>query len=178
MARATGEDPAAGLPDEMVPPEAVELGLFDPSPASLPTDGAHRARAARRGGGARGVPDITNSQGATYGSGEDAVVLANTLGFLGGYRTSSVSLSVVPVAERDGQMQRDYWYTAGRGLGDLEAPEEVGRIAAERTLRRLGSRQVATCEVPVVFDPETADELLGTSSARSPATPCSATPPS
>jgi PmbA protein len=28
-------------------------------------------------------------------------------------------------------------------------------------LRRLGSRQVATCEVPVVFDPDTAEELLG-----------------
>ena len=73
-----------------------------------------------------------------------------------------MSLSVVPVAERDGQMERDYWYTTGRGLGDLLAPEEVGRIAAERTLRRLGARKVPTCEVPVVFDPETAAELLGT----------------
>jgi len=58
-------------------------------------------------------------------------------------------------------MQRDYWYTAGRGLGDLITPEEVGRVAAERTLRRLGARKVATCEVPIVFDPETAAELLG-----------------
>jgi PmbA protein len=59
-------------------------------------------------------------------------------------------------------MQRDYWYTAGRGLPDLLLPEEVGRIAAERTLRRLGARKVATCEAPVVFDPETAAELMGT----------------
>jgi PmbA protein len=66
------------------------------------------------------------------------------------------------VAERDGQMQRDYWYSAGRGLGDLLPPEEVGRIAAERTLRRLGARKVATCEVPVVFDPETSAQLMGT----------------
>jgi PmbA protein len=90
------------------------------------------------------------------------VVLANTLGFLGGYRTSSVSLSAVPQAERDGQMERDYWYTAGRGLSDLETPEHVGQVAAERTRRRLGARKVPTCEVPVVFDPETAAEILGT----------------
>jgi PmbA protein len=90
------------------------------------------------------------------------VVLANTLGFLGGYRTSSVSLSAVPQADRDGQMERDYWYTAGRGLSDLETPEHVGQVAAERTLRRLGARKVPTCEVPVVFDPETAAEILGT----------------
>jgi len=50
-------------------------------------------------------------------------VLANTLGFLGSYRSSSISLSVVPVAERDGVMERDYWYTVGRGRGDLLAPE-------------------------------------------------------
>jgi PmbA protein len=142
MARATGEDAAAGLPDEMVPAEEVDLGLHDPSPA-LET------------------PGITNSQGATWSSGEGSVVLANTMGFLGGYRTSSVSLSVVPQAERDGQMERDYWYTVGRGLSDLETPEAVGRTAAERTLRRLGARKVPTCRVPVVFDPETAAEILG-----------------
>src|SRR5512139_3076010 len=38
MARATSEDPAAGLPDETVPPEDVDLDLFDPSPRELPTE--------------------------------------------------------------------------------------------------------------------------------------------
>ena len=161
MARVTGEDPAAGLPDELVPAEDVDLGMFDPSPAALPT--AERIERARRAEAAalEASPEITNSQGATYGSGEDTIVLANSRGFSGRYRTSSVSLSVVPVAERDGAMERDYWYTTGRGLADLLPPEEVGREAAARTLRRLGARKAATCEAPVVFDPETAAELLG-----------------
>lgn len=161
MARATGEDPAAGLPDEVVPPEDVDLALFDPSPAELPTD--ERIERARRAEAvALETPGIVNSQGGSWGQGEGRVVLANTLGFSGGYRSSSVSLSVVPQAEKDGLMERDYWYTTGRGLSDLQSPEEVGRIAAERTLRRLGARQVPTAEVPVVFDPDTAAELLGT----------------
>ena len=162
MARVTSEDPAAGLPDEAAPAEELDLGLFDPTPGALPT--AERIERARRAEAAALAvsPEITNSQGASWSQGDDTVVLANTLGFMGRYRASSVSFSVVPVAERDGQMQRDYWYTAGRGLPDLLAPEEVGRIAAERTLRRLGARKVATCEVPVVFDPETAAELMGT----------------
>jgi PmbA protein len=161
MARATGEDPAAGLPDEFVPPDPTDLGVFDPTPGALPTE--QRIEQARRAEAASLTvsPEITNSQGGSYGSDESHVVLANTLGFVGEYRSSTVSLSVVPVAERDGQMERDYWYTSGRGLGDLIAHEEVGRIAAERTLRRLGARKVPTCEVPVVFDPETAAELLG-----------------
>jgi PmbA protein len=161
MARVTGEDPAAGLPDEVAPVDDLELGLFDPSPAALPT--AERIERARRAEAAalEASPEITNSQGGTYASGEDRVVLANSRGFLGAYRASSVSLAVVPVAERGGAMERDYWYTTGRGLGDLLSPEDVGREAAARTLRRLGARKVETREVPVVFDPETAAELLG-----------------
>jgi PmbA protein len=161
MARVTSEDPAAGLPDEMTPAEDLDLGLFDASAGLLPT--AERIERARRAEAAAlaASAEITNSQGASWSSSEDAVVLANTLGFMGGYRSSAVSFSVVPVAERDGQMQRDYWYSAGRGLGDLLEPEDVGRVAAQRTLRRLGARKVATCEVPVVFDSETAAELMG-----------------
>ncbi|HKC12853.1 MAG TPA: TldD/PmbA family protein [Vicinamibacteria bacterium] len=162
MAKVTGVDSAAGLPEETVPAPNVELGLYDPAPSALPTpERIERARRAEAAAFAAS-PEITNSQGATYASGEGSVVLANTLGFLGGYRTSSVSLSVVPQAERDGQMERDYWYTAGRGLSDLESPEHVGQRAAERTRRRLGARKVPTCEVPVVFDPETAADILGT----------------
>jgi PmbA protein len=161
MARVTGEDPAAGLPDETPPADDVDLGLFDPSALELPTD-ERIDRARRAEAVALATPGIVNSQGGSWSSGEGGIVLANTRGFLGGYRTSSVSLSVVPQAARDGQMERDYWYTAGRGLEDLETPEDVGRIAAERTLRRLGARQVPTAEVPVVFDPDTAAELLGT----------------
>jgi PmbA protein len=162
MARATGEDPAAGLPDAIVPPDEVDLALHDPAVAALPA--AERIERARRAEAAafEVSPRITNSQGASWSSSEGSVVLANSGGFLGGYRTTSVSISVVPVAEQEGRMERDYWYSSGRALAALAPPEEVGRIAAERTLRRLGARKVPTCEVPVVFDPETAADLLGT----------------
>jgi PmbA protein len=161
LARATGEDPAAGLPDEVPPAEELDLALYDESIVALPT--AERIERARRAEAAalEASPRITNSQGSSWSSGEGSVVLANSRGFMGGYRSTSVSLSVVPVAEQDGKMERDYWYTSARGLAGLLSPEEVGRTAAERTLRRLGARQVPTCEVPVVFDPEMAADLLG-----------------
>jgi PmbA protein len=162
MARATGEDPASGLPDEVVAPDDVDLALHDAALVALPT--AERIERARRAEATAldASPRITNSQGATWSSSVDSVILANSAGFLGSYRTTWASLSVVPVAEQDGQMERDYWYTSARALAGLEAPEDVGRIAAERTLRRLGARKVPTCQVPVVFDPETAADLLGT----------------
>lgn len=161
MGRATGEDPAAGLPDEVVPPDASDLGIFDASLATLATP--ERIELARRAEAvALQTPGITNSHGASFGAYAGEVLLANSLGFVGGYRSSSCSLSVVPLAEKGGQMERDYWYSSAHGPGGLASPDEVGRIAAERTLRRVGASKVPTCEVPVVFDPETAAELLGT----------------
>ncbi len=160
IARATGVDPAAGLPDEVVPAQELDLGLFDPATMAVPTEARiEQARAAEAI--ALSMPGITNSHGGSYRCGESRVLLMNTRGFTGSFRSSSCSLSVVPVAEKNGAMERDYWYTYAHGPSGMLAPEEVGRIAAERTLRRLGARRVPTCEVSIVFDPESAADLLG-----------------
>ena len=58
-------------------------------------------------------------------------------------------------------MQRDAWYTSMRAPEELASPEAVGRYAAERALSRLKSRQVKTCEVPVLFESSIASGLLG-----------------
>jgi len=67
----------------------------------------------------------------------------------------------VPIAQTEtGAMQRDYWFSVARSLGRLDSPEEVGKIAAQRTLRRLGARRVKTVQVPIVFDPMVASSIL------------------
>ncbi len=58
-------------------------------------------------------------------------------------------------------MQRDFWYSVSRRRSGLDSPEEVGRTAAKRALRKLGGRKVPTCQVPVIFDPETAPSIVG-----------------
>ena len=58
-------------------------------------------------------------------------------------------------------MQRDYWYTTHRDHARLERPESVGRIAGERTVRRLGARRLPTCEAPVLFEAGVAGSLIG-----------------
>jgi PmbA protein len=88
------------------------------------------------------------------------VIYASSRGFSGGYRDSAISLSVVPVASHNGAMQRDYWYSAQRHLSHLEKPADIGAKAAQRAVRRLAARQVRTCEVPVIFDPQMASGLL------------------
>ena len=166
MARVTSEDPASGLP------EAQELGrhpddlrLYSEDVAGLTAE--ERIAVARRAEQAAlgADPRIKNSEGSGVETGTGSKAYANSLGFVGSYRSSYTSLTVVPVAQegRNGNlaMQRDYWYAVGRGAGALRDPEAIGRIAAQRTLRRLGARKISTCRVPVVFDSETARSLVG-----------------
>ncbi len=166
LAGLTTEDPYAGLPEpgELGSIEG-DLRLFSGETANLPTeqriDMAMRAEAAALDFDTR----IANSEGASFDSSVGGRVFANSRGFLGSYRSSYCSVSAVPVAVQDGgqtaAMERDYWFTTARDYRGLEAPEEVGRKAAERALRRLGAVKVETQRVPVVFEPRVARSLLG-----------------
>lgn len=161
LAKVTAPDPYAGLPAEAGPlGELADLGLYDDHVRSVSADEAiawaQRAEAAAR----EADPRITNSDGGECSASAGRVVYASTAGASGSYRSSSVSLSAVPIASLDGAMQRDYWYSSKRRVRDLETPEAIGTRAAARALRRLGARSVATCEVPVVFDPEMASGLM------------------
>jgi PmbA protein len=86
---------------------------------------------------------------------------ANSHGFNGGYASSRHGLSCSVIAD-DGQdnMQRDYWYSTARCADDLESAQHVGRLAGERTVRRLGSRRIKTAQVPVMFDASLSSGLI------------------
>ncbi len=162
LARVTSEDPHAGLP---APPELGalpgDLDLYYDDVHSLPTDARiEYARRAERAAMA-GDPRISNSEGGSFDAATGRKVLANSHGFVGEYQRSYCSVAAVPIAQENGSMQRDYWYAVSRTLSQLESPEEVGRVAAQRTLRRLGGRKVKTARVPIVFEPMVARSLLG-----------------
>ena len=105
---------------------------------------------------------ITNSEGAEFGAERGHLVLANSLGFAGTYPYTSASFSVSVVAdEADGKKQSDYWFSAERMFHRLSRPEDVGRQAAARVVRKLGGRKISTREVPVVWDQAMTAGLLG-----------------
>jgi PmbA protein len=163
LARLTASDPWSGLPDPSLHPRQLpELELTDPSHGIIEADTA--LKLAREGEQAALGLDrrIRNSEGAEFASGTYHVMFANSQGFAGEYGGTSYSLSVVPIAQDDGGMQRDYWYTASRRYDLLDPPAEVGRIAAERALRRLGARKIKTVRAPVIFEPDLAAGLIRT----------------
>jgi len=162
LVKVTEEDPFAGLPDEGFGAIEGDLHLYDEDVYSL--EGAERIDWARRVEAAAlaADPRVTNSDGGSFDAATGRMVLANSRGFAGGYRTSYASVSVAPLAtDEQGKMQRDAWWSSARRLKDLDSPEAVGQEAARRTVRRLGARRVPTQSVPIVFAAEVARSLIG-----------------
>ncbi|MBZ4275212.1 hypothetical protein LAN30_21685, partial [Mycobacterium tuberculosis] len=82
-------------------------------------------------------------------------------GMLQSYCSTRHSLSSCVIAEDDGDMERDYAYTIGRAIEDLQSPEWVGEECARRTLSRLAPRKLSTMKAPVIFANEVATGLFG-----------------
>ncbi len=160
IARYTARDDCSGLPDaDMLARDCPDMDLYHPW--DLPVDAA--IELARRCEQAALDADkrINNSEGATVNLHEAQFITANSLGFIGGFPTSRHSLSCAVIAGEEDAMERDYWYAVARDAGDLMDAQQVGRMAAERTVRRLNARQLATMQVPVLFEAPIASGLLG-----------------
>ena len=163
LARVTGADPFAGLPEREAfgsNDVAAQALFFNDVDAITPAERIEIARsceAAAMGYDTR----IQNSSGADFDATTRRRVMVNSRGFSGEYRSSYCGFSATPIAQdASGAMQRDYWYSSARTAKLLESPESIGRIAAQRALRRLGARPVPTQRCPVVFAPEVARGLM------------------
>ena len=158
MARAAPEDPYCGIAD---PGQiATAIKTLDICDSEEPSAESLVARAAEAEEAARAVEGVTNSEGAEAGWSRATIALAATNGFAQRYATSSQSVAASVLAGEGTAMERDYdFHTAVYG-GDLRAPEEVGRNAGERAVRRLGARKVETAQVPVVYDRRVSGGLL------------------
>src|SRR5438045_3402136 len=162
LAKITSEDPFAGIPEEsQLGSLSGDLDLYSSDVYSLP--GEERISHARRAEKAAldSDPRIKNSEGGSFDAATGHKILANSHGFVGEYRRSYCSVAAVPIAQdENGAMQRDYWYSVSGSLDRLESPEHIGKVAAQRALRRLGARKVKTQHVPVILDPLVANSIL------------------
>ena len=163
LAKITSEDPFIGLPEAGAFGKLEgDLGLYFEDVNEQPP--AERIEMARRCEAAAMAYDtrIQNSGGGDFDTATSHKVMVNSRGFTGEYRKSYCGFSAAPIAhDEHGKMQRNYWYSSARTTRLLESPEEIGAIAAQRTLRRLGARQVKTQKAPVVFSPEIARSIIG-----------------
>ena len=159
IARYTAQDECAGLADpDRLARVIPALDLLHPW-----NPGAERAIELARDCEAAALEldeRIQNSEGGSVATYEGVEVYANTHGFIGTLAGTRHNLSASVIAQDQGGMQRDYWYTVARRADALEAPAAVGVRAAQRVLARLGARKLSTRRAPVIFEAPVATSLL------------------
>jgi PmbA protein len=156
----TAEDKHAGLADaERMATDIPDLQLDHPwtLEAAAAIDMAIACEAAALNFDKR----ITNSEGATVWTNRGARAYGNTHDVIGCYTRTGHGISCAVLGEADGDMQRDYYYSAARDPAELDAIEDIGETAARRAVRRLGARKIATTKAPVLFTPELARGFVG-----------------
>jgi PmbA protein len=160
IARFTAEDACAGLADAALMASAPpDLDLAHPW--DITADRAIDLAKSCEAAALAFDPRINNSEGASVASHRGLHVYGNTHGFIGGYPTTSHTLSCVVLAGTGEDMQRDFWYSSSRDWHELQEPEVIGRESARRTIARLEPRKLATQRAPILFVPELARGLIG-----------------
>lgn len=164
LSKITEEDPFAGLPDaseysELRNAESLAI-YFDDVYQLSSADRIEMARATEAAAMAADVR-IQNSDGGTFTAATSHKAIANSRGFQGEYRKSYCGIGTTPIAQDERGMQRDGWGSGARTLRKLETPEEVGREAAKRAIRRLDARRVPTQKASMVFSREIARGIIG-----------------
>ena len=160
MAKLAPEDPYCGLPDRALLSEsggAAALDVWDETemnPAALKSR-AHELEAA-----ALAVKGVAQAEGANASWSTSAFAYASSDGFIDGWRASRHGLSVSAIASQGGTMERDYDYESTRYFSALPDPAKIGRHAGQRAIARLGSRQIPSAALPILFDERISGSLL------------------
>jgi PmbA protein len=156
----TEKDPYAGLADaELMCTDIKDLDLDHPW--SVDATAAIAMAIECEDTALKFDPRLNNSEGATVSTNRGCRAYGNTHGFVGSFTKTSHSLSCVVLGSEDGDMQRDYYYSAARDPADLESGQVIGETAAKRAIARLGARKIKTTRAPVLFKPELARGFIG-----------------
>ncbi|MDQ7090785.1 MAG: metalloprotease PmbA [Methylococcales bacterium] len=159
IAKFSSEDAFSGLPEpELLATEFPDLELNHPWELSV--EDAIQLAIECENAGRSFHPEITNSDGASVNTHQSIQILGNSLGFLQGQQATHHLMSCSVIAQRGDDMQTNYWYSVMRDANDLEKGVNIGQKAAERALKRLGSRSLTTRTAPVLYSPEMASGLL------------------
>jgi PmbA protein len=103
---------------------------------------------------------ISNSDGSVVSTYSGLNLYGNTNNFLNGWNWSSHTIDCTVIAEDSNGMQRDGWYSKARDYHDLQSVKDISQEAARRTVAKLGSRKLKTCQAPVIFEAPIASGLF------------------
>ena len=102
---------------------------------------------------------IVNTE-SSFSEKKSNFILANSVGFSGGYRTSTFTSSCVTVAKDEKSMERDYEYSSKRYLNDIKDPKTLGKLTSDRTIKKLSPNKIGSEKLSIIFDKRIAKGML------------------
>ena len=155
----TPNDEFNGLPDkDLLAKEVKELNLYDDTHIENDDKIEYLSRLEVS---ASSDKKIVNTE-SSFTEDKSNFILANSDGFCKGFKTSSFVASSVAVARDDQSMERDYEYTLKCHLNDIKSAEELGKAAAEHTIKKLSPKKIGSEKIAIIFDKRIAKVILST----------------
>ena len=155
----TPEDEFNSLPDkDLLAKEVKDLDLYDDTHIKNETKIEYLTKLETS---ASNDKKIVNTE-SSFTQDKSNFILANSDGFSKGYKSSSFTASSVTVAKDDKSMERDYEYTSKCHLKDIKDAEELGKLAAEQTIRKLSPKKIGSEKISLIFDKRIAKGILST----------------
>ena len=155
----TPEDEFNSLPDkDLLAKEIRDLDLYDDTHIKNENKIEYLTRLEAS---ASNDKKIVNTE-SSFTEDKSNFILANSDGFSNGYKSSSFTASSVTVAKDEQGMERDYEYTSRCHLKDIKEAEEVGKLAAEQTVRKLSPKKIGSEKISLIFDKRIAKGILST----------------
>ena len=155
----TPEDEYNSLPDkDLLAKKVKDLNLYDDSHIENDNKVEYLSRLENA---ASNDKKIVNTE-SSFVEDKSNFILANSDGFCKGFKTSSFVASSVAVAKDDKSMERDYEYTLKCHLDDIKSAEELGKAAAQNTIRKLSPKKIGSEKIPIIFDKRIAKGILST----------------
>ena len=155
----TPEDEFNSLPDkDLLAKEVKDLDLYDDTHVKNENKIEYLTKLEAS---ASNNKKIVNTE-SSFTQDKSNFILANSDGFSKGYKSSSFTASSVTVAKDDKSMERDYEYTSKCHLKDIKDAEELGKLAAEQTIRKLSPKKIGSEKISLIFDKRIAKGILST----------------
>lgn len=163
-AKVMEEDPYRTLPDPKyyAGRSTSDLQLADPSQSQLTPEDRHDMaktveEACLKQGGSKVISVEAGEYDDTY---EEFVKSSN--GFTGANRTTQCWTGATMTAQDEGDRRpAGYHWVGCRYRNDLPSLEEVGKIAAQRTLDLMGGKKIQTETLPIIIENRGVGRVLG-----------------
>ena len=153
----TPEDEFNSLPDkDLLAKDIKDLNLYDDSHIANDEKIEYLKEAEDSASKSK---EIINTE-TDFSEYKSNFILANSDGFLNGYKSSSFSASCVAVSKRNGSMERDYEYTSACHISDILKANEIGTIAAKKAIQKLNPKKIESEKINIIFDKRIAKGIL------------------